>query len=77
MQWPVALLISHTHGLCFSLVADYLVRDTLVTFASESPLDRSLPPVAGAFGGDTRIALSLRGGAGGHCVLFTVKRHVR
>ena len=65
LQRPVALLVSHTHGLSFSLIADYLVRGTVITFASESPLCRSLPPVAGAFGWDSRIALSLRGGAGG------------
>ena len=45
---------THTHGLWFSLVADYLVRGTVVPITFESPLDRPLPPVAGAFGWDTR-----------------------
>ena len=56
MQRPRALPITHAHGLWFGLLADYLVRGTVITFASESPLDRSLPPVAGAFGWDSRKA---------------------
>ena len=62
MQRPVALPITHTHGLWFSLVADYLVRGTVVPIAFESPFDRPLPPVAGAFGWDTRKALELAEG---------------
>ena len=74
MQRPVALPITHTHGLWFSLVADYLVRGTVLPIAFESPLDRPLPPVAGAFGWDTRKALELAEGvAEVHFVPFPVR----